>query len=272
MPNASSQDTATGSICGYIPPVFVAGRRIAAAAMVVVLLTLGFSAQTMAGVSRTSHATMACTQCHVNGEGASRVNLARPQTELCSSCHQSAARFSHPNIFRPIRPLAAGYPLDPRGEFACSPCHDVHSASSGLVREGKRGRELCQACHTENFFSTMKDQGRSLFASGHLAIGNDIRASGFDGYSANCLTCHTEHGNGPRLGARASGNNHPIGAVYGEAQRRGNYRTVAELPREIALPDGKVGCVSCHSGYSREHGALVVTTDRSRLCFSCHNM
>jgi len=251
-------------------PAFIGGNWLAAVAAI--LLMAGFNSHALAGLSRTSHATMACTQCHVDGEGASRVNLARPQSELCSGCHQSAARFSHPNDFRPIRTLAADYPLDHRGEFACSTCHDVHSASIGLLREGKRGRDLCLSCHTQNFFSAMKDQGRSLFASGHLAIGNDIRASGFDGYSANCLTCHVEHGNGSRIGARASGGTHPIGANYRDAQRRGNYRTAAELPSEIALPDGKVGCVSCHNGYSREHGSLVVTTDRSRLCFSCHNM
>lgn len=270
MPSASHQVIATGSIAGRLLPAVVGSSWYAATAAI--LLTLVLSSPAQAGVSRTSHATMACTQCHAQAQGDARAVLVKAQTELCSGCHQSAARFSHPSDFRPVRTLAANYPLDHRGEFACSTCHDVHSASAGLMREGKRGRDLCLSCHTENFFSTMKDQGRSLFASGHLAIGNDIRASGFDGYSASCLTCHVEHGNGPRIGARASGNNHPIGAVYREAQRRGNYRTVAELPREIALPDGKVGCVSCHSGYSRDHGALVVTSDRSRLCFGCHNM
>jgi predicted CXXCH cytochrome family protein len=57
---------------------------------------------------------------------------------------------------------------------------------------------------------------------------------------------------------------------YRSAQPQSTYRAAALLPREVFLPDGKVGCVSCHAGYSREHGRLVLTLDKSRLCMSCH--
>lgn len=44
------------------------------------------------------------------------------------------------------------------------------------------------------------------------------------------------------------------------------------VERTLLLPDGKVSCVSCHQGYRKEHGKLVVTKEKSALCFECRNL
>ena len=44
------------------------------------------------------------------------------------------------------------------------------------------------------------------------------------------------------------------------------------LPDAIALPDGKVGCVSCHNLYAQEEKLLAVTIQASELCFACHDV
>ena len=37
-------------------------------------------------------------------------------------------------------------------------------------------------------------------------------------------------------------------------------------------PDGGIGCVSCHAGYSAEHGGLVLPATGSGLCYACHDL
>jgi len=55
---------------------------------------------------------------------------------------------------------------------------------------------------------------------------------------------------------------------YDEAARFGGYVPTAEAAAEVFLPDGRIGCVSCHVPYARAHGQPPQT--RSGLCFACH--
>jgi len=199
------------------------------------------------------------------------------QEKLCGTCHPRSVQVSHPSGFAPKRRPPAEYPLDWKGDLTCSTCHLPHGTEPGLLRGAKRGRELCLSCHGAAFFRDMKDQGMSMELSGHLNPGVELRNIELDPYSLQCLQCHETKGNpsAVRVDRRgilrhASGSaNHPIGRSYRAAERFGGYRTEIMLSKRIFLPDGKISCVSCHQGYSKDHGKLVITRD---LCMECHNL
>ena len=94
--------------------------------------------------------------------------------------------------------------------------------------------------------------------------------------STACLSCHDGslasgviHGarQGLPLDLRAG---HPVGLAY-RVGRGGSLRPPASVDHRIRLPDGRVGCGSCHSPYSGERFMLVVPNDGSRLCLACHD-
>ena len=177
------------------------------------------------------------------------------QEVLCAGCHPKSVRISHPSGIVPKFKLPAEYPPDWKGDMTCSTCHRVHGTAPGLLRSAGRGRALCLACHDTAFFTKMKDQGTSLELSGHLSAGLELSSAfELDPYSLQCMGCHGTYDN-PKA-ARVDRNgilrhnsgsaNHPIGRSYAAAVRYGGYRPENLLSRAVWLPDGKVGCVSCH--------------------------
>ena len=225
-----------------------------------------------------------CGNCHLAGESVTADNahqLLGTQERLCGDCHADALRLSHASGFNPGRPLPAAYPVDWKGDVTCSTCHDVHNDRPGLLRGEARGREFCLACHGEGFFLAMVDGGRSLTESGHLAARRDEFGFDLDPATLRCLDCHSDKADaGPAVDFAPGGVlrhadhgiNHPIGVPYARAISYGGYRPVAQLSPDIQLPQGRIGCISCHRGYTREHGALVIANRGSRLCFECHDI
>jgi len=222
----------------------------------------------------------ACDSCHLAGKEvapAQAHRLVASQETLCGGCHASAVRVSHPSGVTPKVKPPPGYPLDWKGDLTCSTCHQPHATGPGLLRGEKRGRELCAGCHNPAFFRDMKDQGTSVEQSGHLSAGVELRNIDLDAYSLQCLHCHETLGDprGVRVDLRgvlrhASGSaNHPIGRSYQTAARFGGYRPAATLSKKIFLPGGKISCVSCHQGYSKDHGKLVIAKN---LCMECHDL
>lgn len=65
---------------------------------------------------------------------------------------------------------------------------------------------------------------------------------------------------------------HPIGMSYRKALAYGGYRPLRTVERKLLLPDGRVSCISCHGGYQKEHGKLLVANAGSALCYQCHDL
>lgn len=225
----------------------------------------------------------ACESCHVAGPEATPENarlLTASQEKLCARCHPGAIQVSHPSGFNPGRPLPAQYPVDWKGDLTCSSCHAVHGETDLRLRGAQRGKAFCLACHPRAFFDRMRDGGVSTVQSGHAALATRFAPQGLDAYSLQCLGCHGQHGEADggaidRNGIlrHASGRmNHPIARDYTAASRFGHLRPAALLPKKILLPDGRVSCVSCHQGYSKDHGKLVMANQRSALCLACHDI
>lgn len=223
-----------------------------------------------------------CTSCHLPTDVTEKNahQLVDSQERLCGNCHASALQVSHPTGFVPTRNLPASYPVDWKGDVTCSTCHQVHGSEHGLLRGNKAGRDFCLGCHNEGFFADMADQGTSIHLTGHLAASPLPNNLELDPYSLKCLSCHGENGGGPLLKVDSRGivrhgggsGNHPIGMDYGRTRGIGLYKRVGDLPSGVLLPGGKVGCVSCHVGYSKQHGALVMSNRRSALCMVCHEI
>jgi predicted CXXCH cytochrome family protein len=228
--------------------------------------------------------TSNCASCHLAGKDVTAQTagvLTASQEVLCAKCHPTAIQVSHPSGFQPKTTPPAAYPLDWKGDLTCSSCHDIHSSTPGLLRGAKVGKALCFDCHAADFFSAMRDGGTSLMA-GHLVNkGIDSNAPTLDAYSNTCMECHGQSAT-PRLATSIDRNgvvrhasqsaNHPIGMRYEDAASFGGYRTRASVERKLMLPEGKMGCVSCHSGYQKEHGKLIVATAKSALCYECHDL
>lgn len=223
---------------------------------------------------------MACDACHLAKE-ITRDNagmLVAAQEQLCKGCHANAVVASHPSGVPPRMPIPEQFPLDWKGDMTCSTCHSIHSSKPGLPRVRASGKRLCLACHEQDFFARMKDGGISIMVSGHL----DARAplvGEIDAFSIHCMSCHDERGGD--LAVSMSGNlirhnsgrgNHPVGVPYQRGLTFGGYRPVNLLPAAVALPNGKVSCISCHESYSDRHGKLVMDNTGSRLCYTCHDL
>ena len=228
------------------------------------------------------HPNLECAACHLAGQGTNKTNAAQltsSQQALCGQCHRGALELSHPSGFRPARRLPAAYPLDWKGDMTCSSCHNIHQGKAGLLRGNRQGKALCLSCHNESFFVQMADKGISLQRLGHLSAKLNELERELDTYSIKCLDCHISNGDAPNVKVdvrgvlrHSGGINHPIGTNYAHARRAGGYKAFSQLRNGIKLPQGKVSCVSCHVGYSKKHGALVMSNDRSALCLECHDL
>lgn len=224
-----------------------------------------------------------CGSCHLAGRAATPAQaskLVASQEVLCGTCHPKAIQVSHPTGMTPRNALPAEYPPDWKGDLTCSSCHLSHGTEPGYLRGAKRGKEMCFACHDAAFFKNMKDSGNSIEHSGHLNAGTAMGTIEMDTYSLHCLGCHDSHSDASGVAMSSSGilrhnsgvANHPIGRRYREAARYGGYRAEHTLSKKILLPEGKLSCVSCHQGYNKDHGKLVMPNTRSALCFQCHDL
>lgn len=223
-----------------------------------------------------------CASCHLAGSHVSAENAAMllaSQEVLCGKCHPKAIQISHPSGFTPKSKPSAAYPLDWKGDLTCSTCHNIHSSEHGLIRGTQRGKALCLSCHDAKFFEKMRDGGISTLA-GHLGSGS-FDVSLLDAYSTDCLSCHENNGNvkiatsvdkNGIVRHAGSSTTHPIGASYNDAANSGGYRPMQMISKKIMFPNGKLSCVSCHQGYAKEHGKLVISNAGSALCFECHDI
>ncbi len=227
------------------------------------------------------HSKQECASCHLAGQGTNKLNasqLISSQEALCGKCHNGALELSHPSGFRPSRALPVDYPLDWKGDLTCSSCHDIHGDQMRLIRGDRVGKQLCLSCHDDSFFVAMADGGTSLQRIGHLSARPNLLERELDPYSIQCMECHEGNGEAPRVKIdngvtrHTGGTNHPVGVDYDKAARSGTFKDSTQLNDSIKLPQGKVSCVSCHFGYSKKHGALVMPRKDSILCFECHDL
>ncbi|MBY0577358.1 MAG: cytochrome c3 family protein [Gallionellaceae bacterium] len=229
----------------------------------------------------------ACPSCHLPGNEVNKENahlLVAPQEKLCAeACHTNSVQISHPSGIHPALAVPSAYPLDWKGDMTCSTCHNVHGNTPGLMRGSARGRNLCLSCHDRGFFDKMADQGMSMISSGHMSSATakiDLSGLDVDPFTVQCMGCHGDYTD--KLGTTIDSKqvlrhadksvSHPIGQRYSASFMKGRYRPESSVNQKLFLPDGRLSCVSCHQGYTKEHGKLRMSNRGSALCFECHDI
>lgn len=224
-----------------------------------------------------------CQNCHLV-QGEIDINnaylLVNDQEELCKQCHEDSIRNSHPSGVIPTNPINLPFAVDWKSELTCSSCHFVHAEIGKMNRSDKSAKNYCLECHNDEFFEKMSDKGISLIGFGHLDASPEDDFTLIDRFSFQCLTCHSKlegvlniaYTNGGIMQHGGGGGSHPIGKVYKEAATYGGYKSFETVNPLIELPDGKIGCTSCHEGYSQYHGKLVIEMVGSQLCMECHDL
>jgi predicted CXXCH cytochrome family protein len=110
------------------------------------------------------------------------------------------------------------------------------------------GKVTCRTCHTAHSGADTETIATAVF----LRVPNDA--------SQLCEMCHLEHTKGPELGT------HPVGGMPWAA------------PDQIVAAGGRLGpkqhrliCQTCHTPHgARQDHLLVMGTDSSQLCLTCH--
>ncbi|MBI3996237.1 MAG: hypothetical protein HY352_01135 [Candidatus Omnitrophica bacterium] len=245
----------------------------------------------LGGTARRHQFEGRCQDCHVGmphlGAPFEEVVLKEPVDQLCSRCHRMNPDASHPVGVKPHLPIPLQRYLDADGRLTCVTCHDVHKEEhavgaeelTGLLRGHVRGEAFCATCHREELLGAGWRHQFSVsyaHASGRLTQAAD--GAPLDSFSVECLSCHD--GTISRRGAmdvRAGtfqhgqiGPSHPVGVDYPRGAAASAYTPAEALPGSIPLFNGRVGCLSCHSPYSRRPALLVMEMTGSALCLACH--
>lgn len=235
-----------------------------------------------------------CLDCHLTEpkDGEVPTVYTKDITNMCKTCHSSSQQLSHPVDVKPSMQIPGDFPVDWKGDITCITCHPVHKDGFGdyHLRSKATGQGFCIRCHGDLEVELHKASvgtahiggtSSSKYVPGELDIT-------LDELSLKCMACHdatfskdTLVENPSLVTASASGlfhnNNmiglsHPIGVSYMEAKRkyRGAYRDISQIPSEVRLFGGLVGCGSCHNPYSKRHFELVMSNEKSALCLACH--
>jgi predicted CXXCH cytochrome family protein len=232
-----------------------------------------------------------CLDCHltVPRPGETPRIFTRDISNMCRSCHKNVQDLSHPVDIEPSMAVPAGFPLDWKGHITCATCHPIHKSGFGYshLRSRARGEGFCSMCHSD---LAAKLHNVSL-GTAHVGSSSNVgkympmeTERVLDELSLRCMQCHDATFSNDSLVSKPAdfaglfhnnaslGVSHPIGVSYLEAKRqyRGAYRNLNELPKEIKLFGGQVGCGSCHNPYSKLHNELVMSNERSALCLACH--
>ncbi len=196
------------------------------------------------------------------------------------------------------------WPLDDDGAITCFTCHTAiqlgteysgpglrdfdSEAAQATRREGPVFNRFCAKCHSRGERRSSGSMHWLGFGVAHvLSHRKNHRDDGrtLDSHTRQCLSCHdgasatestsTTPWSRPRGYLGDHRVNHPVGVRYGSLSRPKDLaplRPVSLLPRGVALPDGKVGCISCHNLYAGEKYLLTVPIQGSELCLTCHDM
>lgn len=222
-----------------------------------------------------------CVLCHVD-EKNDPMFIRASITSACETCHENVKETqSHPTDIYPTLSIPEDMLLIRDGLFTCVTCHYVHPKKKGefvkkhlFLRRQVRGPMFCGICHE------IDEKGHIVMVDAHPGKYTVTdQTAGIDRMSLGCIECHDRNFRGPMdfLGSGSwehSGyNSHPIGVSYAEVsmRRMDDYRDISMIPKEVKLFDGKLGCGTCHSIYSKRKGMLVMDNTRSMLCRECHN-
>ncbi len=158
-----------------------------------------------------------------------------------------------------------------------------------MLRGGDAAENItafCARCHTDGDTQSAAGMHWLAVGSAHIYSEKDTRhfGGGLDRGSKRCLGCHdgvnaSDAGTSGRTHGTArywdQRRNHPVGVPYptsGQHRSGSSYTPAALIPDHVRLPNGQVGCVSCHDLYAQRDDLLTMSNRGSALCLTCHAM
>lgn len=224
-----------------------------------------------------------CSICHETVDGTNEaMDLPPVSSKICITCHPGiAGSMSHPVDVTPSNSLPAEMPLV-HGRLSCLTCHFVHPTSlqahafrRSLLRKAGMGAQFCMTCHRRG------GDEHTLFEKAHpVSRSNTGRQLALDAYTLQCAQCHDGHlrprravvGSGKRIRSSNRPGQHPVGVLLADvaANNPKRFKPLALLSEQMRLYDGRIGCGTCHSAYSKEKNMLVTDNRAGGLCLQCH--
>ncbi|UCF33999.1 MAG: hypothetical protein JSV78_01575 [Phycisphaerales bacterium] len=197
--------------------------------------------------------------------------------------------------------IPADWPLSNEGAITCLTCHvrlpSMRGDGARYLRDGEvratDAKAYCARCHATDGADARSAMHWIALDRAHYYRDDTQRCydrgapfgSALDAESRRCLSCHDGVTAGDSINPTSINEgsthiwdpkrSHPVGVLFPRAGARGcevSFRSVALLPPEVRLPEGKVSCVSCHDLYARDRHLLSVPIEGSALCFACHDM
>ena len=177
-----------------------------------------------------------------------------------------------------------------RGRRHVAPTRSARSEPRlrGLENPAAGGAEFCARCHGQAEEHNAKSAHWLALGVAHVpGDGTETHAvnGSLDAGTRQCLSCHdgvnATESNNMTPGTQSQGysgdtrRNHPVGVPYRDQSRPRDLsppRPASLLPREVALPDGRASCSSCHNLYAGSRYLLTVSIQGSELCLTCHDL
>lgn len=219
------------------------------------------------------HDDARCDRCH--GAAAAAVGTVSVERDACTRCHVKAAR-------------AAGQPdalfhADP--SQSCVRCHRYHDPQTVVTARGNLdlaalagvNPEHCRTCHQPR-------ARRDRLSPGHEAAATlyHERAGDLVGLSpsAACRACHGR--NATLVAWRGASDSqpisfadhtsHPCDVPVRPGQATIGSRIRPDIDPRLAMPGGRLECVTCHDLTAETTSSLVAFADPRDLCLGCHQL
>lgn len=217
-----------------------------------------------------------CSVCHLMADGEKEIIKGIFVKEIdfqCKGCHNKLG-LSHPTGMKPTMHVPDGFSLNSRGRLTCATCHKNHGKGLYLLNTGKHGRSFCYLCHREGLKNAHSGIGSGDYSATKKYEITD-KALFVDNISTECMNCHDSTlDKGVNIGAGVwlhdNGGSHKIGVDYMGAYAMGGFNHPSMLHKNIRLFNGKIGCGTCHNGFSKEPAELAINNRGGALCLQCH--
>ncbi len=197
-----------------------------------------------------AHATLQCTQCHVN-------NNYKLSSTACVTCHLS----NYQTALSPVNHVTLGFPT------TCDMCHDTVAWTNATFNHnntpfpltGAHTTVACANCHLNNNYTTVPTDCYSCHLAVYQSTTNpNHKAAGFP---TTCQTCHTT-----TSWAGATFNHTWFPLTHGNAQ--GVCSTCHTNSSNYAV----FTCTNCHTQATttQQHQGVKNFVWNSANCYQCH--
>ena len=224
-------------------------------------------------IAASTHADMACIECHSDLAGSKRRRHAEElEAVVCDDCHRSEAR-SHGNSLHGAA-AKEGDPMAP----TCADCHGKHDVLSSSNEDASTAimniPVLCGNCHREGspVSRTHEISQDNILENYSMSIhGEGLFSQGLT-VTAVCTSCHTSHDILPHTDERSSIHASNVGetctACHGQIENV--HRKVIDGNLWSEDPDKIPACVDCHAPH-KIRSVFYPDGLADKDCLSCHS-